>query len=179
MGIGTVQRAMMDHVSEDVESVCELGAQVPTPDLAGYHEDLTAEEVYREVLGINEYVSIDINGGTYEFDLNFAIPSLSEFDVVTNYGTTACIFDQGQAFKTIHDLCIDDGFMLHTLPLEKWGREMFYFYDIEFMVHLVAANDYRLVHTHRFERNGTKRGAYVLQKTNDNDFVYPIHRTWA
>ncbi len=178
MGITTEQIKLLKFTGPDARSICELGAQTVLHKELGI-EPTAACELYAQH-GFTEYESIDINGGTFEFDLNRPLPWLDPFDVVTNYGTTACIFNQGAVFETIHNLCQSGGYMIHTLPLEHWGDELFYFYDRRFIEHLADTNHYAIITEQEFTRAGTRRVGCVLQRPmNDDTFRFPIHSTYA
>src|SRR4051812_16799221 len=66
----------------------------------------TCQKDFYALFGLSDYQSLDAEDdrATYKHDLNFPIPKLPEFDVVTNFGTTEHVFNIGQAFSTIHEL---------------------------------------------------------------------------
>jgi len=162
MGIGAVQSNLLREMKDrgflaSIETLCELGSQVPRKtelaELVPTHTvdgDLSAPKFY-SLLGIENYTSIDFNGelGALRFDLNNDLRvhySYAEtFDLVTNFGTSEHCFNQHAVFKNIHDLCRPDGFMVHTLPTQGWGRHCFFRYDPNVFNDLAGANNYELV----------------------------------
>lgn len=164
---------------KNVRSVCELGSQEPLPDeLADLftafgasvpNGSYAAKDLYGH-LGVERYVSIDINGehGALQFDLNRNIQSDHRFDevfdLVTNFGTSEHCFNQYEVFRNIHQLCRRGGYMLHTVPTQGWGRHCLFRYDANFFEDLAAANGYHIMLLKPFLR----LKPYLRQRKSDS-----------
>lgn len=172
MGIGNGQAKLLKKLYEyekdfSDKNICELGAQVPLIDeiadlieLYGKHkatETISAKELYLN-MGFSKYITIDINGEheALKYDLNQDISKnykyYEKFNVVTNFGTSEHCFNQFEVFKNMHNLCNIDGYMLHTVPTQGWGKHSFYKYDINFFEDLCSANGYKLLYIKPFLR---------------------------
>jgi SAM-dependent methyltransferase len=105
-----------------------------------------AKLFYLHMLGIEEYAAIDLHGTplAQPWDLNLPYQPSRQFDLLLNFGTTEHVFNQFEAFNTIHKLCKPGGFMVHALP-HSGGREHGFFnYHSTFFFDLAAANAYTL-----------------------------------
>lgn len=188
MGIGSGQAVLLNRLydygrSLFVKSVCELGDQIPIKNELNnlfYHyrknplkNDFKADELY-DYLGYKKYVNIDINGSykSLKYDLNDNLITEycfdEEFDVVTNFGTTEHCFNQYQVFRNIHNLCKTNGFMLHTVPAQGWGRHCFFRYDINFFEDLSKTNHYDIIFLKPFIRlkpyiKASKKSIYQIE----------------
>ena len=144
-----------------------MGAQVPVnPELIDLFDlfersslvgSYSADDFYKHI-GATEYTCIDINGqhNSLLFDLSRNLNNeynyRETFDLVTNFGTSAAIFDQCEVFRNIHQLCNIDGYMIHTLPVQGWGQQWFYKYSTSFVEDLAASNNYQITHIEPFLR---------------------------
>jgi len=108
-----------------------------------------AEAFYSIVLDPSETFSIDYHGTdrAVKLDLNLPHPQLCDksFSVIINGGTTEHVFNQYQAFKTIHDACKVGGIMYHGVPWRGWLDHGFYCYQPTFFYDLARANGYRFL----------------------------------
>ena len=143
---------------------CELGNQIRDKKEA-------AKKAYQS-LGV-EHISIDLNGldGSLLLDLNKPMPFvfLSQFDVVTNYGTIEHINNQYQAFRNMHDMCKRDGIMLHTLPMEDYAypEHCRYYYSEPFVRDLGNACNYQ-INNYNILKHCI---AIAYTKKENNDFI--------
>ncbi|MCE7997267.1 MAG: class I SAM-dependent methyltransferase [Rhodobiaceae bacterium] len=97
-----------------------------------------------------EYVALDIFEAerTIVFDLNSHTPGpklVGKFDLVTNFGTTEHVFNQIEAFRTMHLLLKPDGLSFHDLPFSGFIKHGLFRYDPLFFSSLIKSNDYQLV----------------------------------
>jgi hypothetical protein len=142
-------------------SVIEIGAQdlFPKQDdianlltsLMGYRWTsdiaITSELLYK-TLGFELYECIDADGrhNALTFDLNKDLVQdyrcEERFDLVTNFGTTEHVFDQGRVFQSIHNLCAVKGLMIHEVPFQKRFSHGLYMYQPTFFYDLAGANRY-------------------------------------
>lgn len=108
-----------------------------------------ARRFYRHIFGAGTLqVAVDLHGepSAFRFDLNNEIPwEPGRIDIVINTGTTEHVFNQYQAFKTIHDACKADGLMFHGVPWRGWTNHSFYCYQPAFFLDLAAANGYKIL----------------------------------
>lgn len=105
--------------------MCELGNQRTKSGGRKYLESRnippfkTGKELFTH-LGF-QHTSIDANGedGALPINLNKPIldPTLlSNFDVITNSGTTEHVSNQVMCFKNVHNLCKKHGLFIHIVP---------------------------------------------------------------
>ncbi len=96
------------------------------------------------------YTALDIFEAdrTIVFDLNCHSPGpklVGQFDLVTNFGTTEHVFNQIEAFKTMHLLLKPGGLSFHDLPFSGFINHGLFRYDPLFFSSLIKSNDYQLV----------------------------------
>ena len=129
--------------------MCEIGNQT----MSG-GPDVSVKEYY-ESLGAENYLAMDVNKrkDAIIVDLNYPlvydvddtrklIEVGGEFCLVTNNGTSEHLFNQGQVFENIHNLCRLEGIMLHILPLTPWLNHGFYNYNPILFRDLARVNNY-------------------------------------
>jgi hypothetical protein len=97
-------------------------------------------------------VAIDLDGsaiirGAMALDLNEPVSHRDPdcFDIIINSGTLEHIFNQHQAWKTIHEACKVGGIMVHALPLWGWLDHGFYNYHPTFVADIAKMNDYKIL----------------------------------
>jgi len=150
---------------------CELGNQKN-------YENKVAKYIYLS-LGV-KHISIDLNGddGALPINLDQPIPFifLTQFDVITNYGTIEHINNQFQVFKNIHDSCKLGGIMIHLLPpIGNWPGHCRYYYSKKFVTELANACCYQMINyrildkfTYKTPRNFI---AVTYIKKHNNKFI--------
>ena len=148
---------------------CELGCQMNRV------RHRPAKQVYEE-LGV-KHTSIDLAGfwGSLPLDLDYPMPEelLNRFDVVTNYGTIEHVNNQYQVFKNVHEMCKQNGIMIHGLPREgSYAGHCRYYYNEDFVNSLSEKCGYT-VHNMRVFAMGPKKRllSVVFKKQLDNDFI--------
>lgn len=164
VGLQLIASLYKHGVLSNRRSVIEIGAQdlFPKQDdvanllsrLVGLQRNpdtvITSDFLYKS-LGFTMYKCIDADGrhNALKFDLNACLVEdykfLEKFDLVTNLGTTEHVFDQCRVFKNIHDLCANNGIMIHEVPFQKYLNHGFYNYQPTFFYDLASANHYELV----------------------------------
>lgn len=133
-------RSLGIPLSADTEAAL-MEAERGAPDLF-----MRTKLFYLHMLGITEYAAIDLHGTplAQPWDLNQPYQPTQQFDLVFNLGTTEHVFNQFEAFNTIHKLCKPGGFMVHSLP-HSGGREHGFFnYHSTAIFDLAAANGYAI-----------------------------------
>lgn len=111
-----------------------------------------ADWYYRAVLrnpSVRTAIDLDPEAGdVHRLDLNEPVEWDAEggYDLVINNGTTEHVFNQFQAWATIHTNCKVGGLMVHALPLWGWLDHGFYNYQPTFVVDVAAWNDYVIEH---------------------------------
>ena len=129
---------------------------------------------FYQFLGINEYVSIDMNKEHGSIPLDFNLPledrSLySQFDLVTDHGACEHAFNIAETYRTMHRLCKPKGLIVIAQSL--WGGNGYFLYDESFFDGIAAANNYKIIFN-----------SYVIapdSKTpngSDNQFHVPLNR---
>lgn len=163
-------------------SVCELGDQIyrgvekieKPVDRYGY----PAKQWY-EKLGCGKYVSIDGNdNATLKADLNYPLPDIGQFDLVTDFGTGEHIFNQAQVWISVHNLTKVGGYIVFDRPYQGFPDHCFYNSHPTLFKDIAQDNEYNLLKLKIDEvqiapgRVGLFiRG--VMQKTKDQPFRYP------
>lgn len=128
------------------QSVCELGNQTARnwEIVNKYHSEIkeynTPQEFYSQ-LGITDYTSIDINSynGSIIADLNKEHEWETQYDVVTNNGTSEHIFNQHAVFVNMRRLCKVGGVMIHSLPTSYFDHG-FYNYNPNLFFSIAKTN---------------------------------------
>jgi hypothetical protein len=124
------------------------------------------------------HASFDLNGndGAITVDLSKPIDErwYGCFEIVTNSGTTEHITNgQVEAFKNIHNLCIEGGYILHSIPkVNCWKNHCPHRYTERFIRCLGIANGYEILWDDvnlRYGREYNIRGLY--KKINNKPFV--------
>jgi SAM-dependent methyltransferase len=153
MDIGEQNWAETHSLENAVQTARAMGLVV---DPAVEHELLGAETAdsfvkarlfYSRLLGVAEYEAIDLHGTkrAQRIDLNRPYDPARQFDLVLNFGTTEHIFNQYEAFHSIHKLAKAGGLMIHGLPHSGDREHGFYNYHATFFFDLAAANGYEVV----------------------------------
>lgn len=160
-------------------------------------------KVFYEMLGIQNYASLDLNGdyGAIKHDLNFPLDDHSlygRYDLVTDHGANEHAFNIAEAYRTLHRLCSLEGFIVIAQSVYKGNG--YYLFDSSFFQGLAAANNYRilfssytvaikdnqylslqfhlpvsreLLETLDWSKIESIGICYVFQKQSDADFHYP------
>lgn len=173
----------------------------PFADLAKYPNKSISTKPFYELLGVEEYSSIDLNGqrGAIIHDLNFPFTDSSmfgRFDLVTDYGSNEHVFNVSETYKTMHKLCKPLGLMV--IHQSMFGGNGYYNFDIAFFESLAAANHYKIIFSSfliialsdtyhipvstellsyiDFSKVPHIDICYVMQRQTDQDFQYPYDR---
>lgn len=110
----------------------------------------TARELYA-AFGYNEYQAIDASGeyGAHVFDLNVDIQKTynfpEQFDLVTNLGTIEHCFNPAQAIENMHNICKENGLMIHAFPSNGNANHGFYNMQPRLFILMAQANGYDLI----------------------------------
>jgi hypothetical protein len=106
-----------------------------------------AQICFRGILGISHYAAIDpmTPGSTYKFNLNDPVPLREQFDICLNAGTGEHIFNVFQFFKTVHELTLPGGLMIHNSPFSGWPDHGFFNFHPTFYFDLALANGYKVL----------------------------------
>ena len=121
-----------------------------------------AKLFFRHILGIMDYEAIDLNGTKLakRIDLNHPHDPPRQFDIVLNLGTTEHVFNQYEAFNTIHKLCRPGGLMIHNVPMSGYREHGFFNYHSTFFFDLAARNGYAV-----------KAFWWIGQKTRNEELI--------
>lgn len=106
-----------------------------------------AKEFYESWISPGWIVSVDMNGteNALRHDLNSPFDLGERFGVVINHGTAEHVFNIGQVFRTIHNHCEVDGWMIHDAPFTGWINHGFYCLHPTLFYDIAAANCYEVV----------------------------------
>jgi len=149
--------------------------------------------LYRELNLVHQTCELD------ELGYFFSKPDASS-ELVTNYQVSHYIFDQLLIFEAMHDLCAQNGYLLHYLPCDGYSEEGLYLYAWPFYESLAETNNYDicqvLLHLPGHEEQMvelvsksvpfvlsklTVKGAYLLvlmRKNTETPFVTPFQTVY-
>lgn len=138
------------------EAIVDFGNQRLDPNIKT--NATTVRDFYHEH-GWKRYLALDVNEEKDAIicDLNEPVNLGTEFQLVVNNGTSEHIFNQYMVFKNAHDLCEQDGHMLHILPFTTWINHGFFNYNPVYFRDLAAANNYEIVKFAIGDRWGSMR----------------------
>jgi hypothetical protein len=145
-GLKDAARSMIDYY-ERYAPEGTLGAKVTDTQLSSIADGSFLGELL--ILAGFRYTALDIfkAPNTILYDLNRHAPGPrleNRFDLVMNFGTTEHVFNQVNAFRTIHQLTKVGGLMFHDLPMAGYLNHAFFRYDPLFFKMLAPANNYKL-----------------------------------
>jgi hypothetical protein len=104
-----------------------------------------------QALGYSPWLSVDAHAFPQSVvaDLNEPLthPELTpgSFNVIINNGTTEHIFNQYQVYKSIHDLCSENGLMWHKIPTTNILNIFYYGATPIFLYELAKINQYEIL----------------------------------
>lgn len=103
---------------------------------------------FYEMLGVKKYSCIDLDRehGAIPLDLNFPLEDLSlygQYDLVTDYGNNEHVFNTVEAYRSMHRLCKQQGFIIIAQAL--YGGNGYYAYNPSFFEGIAAANNYKII----------------------------------
>lgn len=103
----------------------------------------------------------------FNLNVNFATTYnfTEQFSLVTNFGTTEHILNQGTCFENIHNLCEIDGIMIHGLPIYGYLNHGFFTYSLKFFMRLAVFNDYEFLQANILEAGYSKKGEYYVRNS--------------
>lgn len=106
-----------------------------------------AKVFYGALFRFSRLVAIDFHGSetALKIDLNYPVDLDERFDIVLNGGTGEHVFDVCQFYRTVHDLTLPGGLMIHQAPFQGWLEHGFYNFNTGFFWDLAAANDYTVL----------------------------------
>jgi len=123
-----------------------------------------------EELNIKKHYSLDINKQHNSFfqDLNYPIDKknkkyLSKFDLITDFGNNEHVFNIGEAYKTMYDLCKPGGFI--WIFQSVYNGNGFYNFDQSFFETFAATNDLSIVYS-----------CYLVHINEYDQFVIPCNK---
>lgn len=147
---------------------------------------------YKLVFNYEDYTAVDLHGTpqALSLDLNepLGLPSHG-WDVVTNIGTTEHVFNQYQAFKSLHELTKPGGLIMHSLPNQGCFDHGFFNYHPTFFYDLAEANRYEIValvyadcskHPHQLKQLGSQADYVrlaVTQQLSAYSGIFCVYRT--
>ncbi len=119
-------------------------------------------------MGIKNYKSFDINKShnSIYFDLNFPMTNknyFNKFDLVIDFGNNEHVFNVGESYKTLYNLCKKDGLIWIFQAVFKGNG--FFHYDQSFFEGYAAANNLSIVHS-----------SYIINIDEYNQVVVPCDK---
>ena len=124
---------------------------------------------FYKTLGFQSYDCIDLDDAycALPFNLNVNFANIynftDQFDLVTNFGVTEHVINQGTCFENIHNLCKKDGIMLHALPMYNYINHGFYNYSPKFFEKLIAYDEYDFISAYLRESGVSNDGSYYVK----------------
>ena len=131
--------------------------------------DRKSTKLFWQSLGINNYSCLDINKekDSIYIDLNFPLTDkklFSKFDLVCDFGNNEHVFNVGEAYKTMYNLCSKDGFIWVNQSL--FNGNGFFNFDVSFFENFAAANKLSIVHS-----------AYLVNLKDYEQFMIPANKS--
>lgn len=119
-------------------------------------------------LGTKNHFCLDINKeqNSLYHDLNYPLKNnnlLNKFDLVTDFGNNEHIFNIGEAYKTMYQICKKNGFL--WIFQSVYNGNGFYNFDQSFFEGLAAANQMSIVHS-----------CYLVHTNEYEQFVIPCNK---
>lgn len=164
-----------------------------------------SSRLFYEMLGVEKYSCFDLNKElkAIPHDLNLPLEDVrlyGQYDLVTDHGCNEHAFNIGEAYRTMHRLCKQQGLMV--IEQAVYGGNGYYMFDLSFFEGIAAANNYKVLFSSYVITTNTPTSAggssqfhipasrelldvvdwskvrgigifYVLQKQSDSDFQYP------
>jgi SAM-dependent methyltransferase len=147
-GVKEAARSMLDYYARCApESGSRQEAKVTDSQLSSITDGSFIGELL--IMAGFRYTALDIfkapNTILYDLNLHAPGPNLqNRFDLVMNFGTTEHVFNQLNAFRTIHQLTKVNGVMYHDLPMAGYLNHCFFHYDQLFFKSLAPVNKYKI-----------------------------------
>ena len=125
-------------------------------------------KIFWEALGVNNYNCIDLNGkdNSIKFDLNNPYNDkkhLNKYDLVTDIGNNEHVFNVGEAYKTMYNLCNVNGYM--WIFQSVYNGNGFFNYDISFFEGFALANELGIVYS-----------AYIVNTSDYDQYLIPADK---
>lgn len=174
MGITSFSLSILDKYVKEGKSVCELGAQ----NLYDKHYDKHPyADVYYKSKGMTyECIDLSKENGAIEMDLESPQKIQTQFDLVTDFGTSEHIKDSYNVHKIIHDLTKVGGIIIKENPKTgNWIGHGFNYVSVDFYNKLAELNGYEILEIDEHPAmNNTIDGwnVYVVfKKVKDSKFI--------
>ena len=124
--------------------------------------------IFWKELGIRNYKCSDINNvkSKYYIDLNYPLKNkklLNSFDLVADFGNNEHVFNVGEAYKSMYNLCKKDGFI--WIFQSVYNGNGFFNFDISFFEGYAAANNLSIVYS-----------CYLIHTSDYEQFVVPCNK---
>ncbi len=119
-------------------------------------------------IGIKNYNCIDINKvkGSIYADLNIPFEDkehFSKYDLVCDFGNNEHVFNVGEAYRTMYNLCKKNGYIWVTQSV--YGGNGFFNFDLSFFENFALANNLSIVYS-----------AYLVNLDNYEQFLIPANK---
>ena len=125
-------------------------------------------QLFWEEFGIKNYKCIDINReeGSIYSDLNLPFNKkrhLGKYDLVLDIGNNEHVFNVGEAYKTMYNLCKKDGYL--WIFQSVYNGNGFFQFDIPFFEGMALANKLGIIHA-----------SYIVQTSDYDQFLIPANK---
>ena len=125
-------------------------------------------KLFWQELGIKNYKCSDINKNldSIYIDLNKPFTDkkyLNKFDLVTDFGNNEHVFNIGEAYKTMYELCKKEGFI--WIFQSVYSGNGFFNFDMSFFEGYAAANNLSIVHS-----------CYLVHINEYEQFIIPCNK---
>jgi len=125
-------------------------------------------KLFWQELGIKDYKCSDINKNlsSIYIDLNKPFTDkkyLNKFDLVTDFGNNEHVFNIGEAYKTMYELCKKKGFI--WIFQSVYSGNGFFNFDMSFFEGYAAANNLSIVHS-----------CYLVHLNEYEQFIIPCNK---
>ena len=139
---------------------------------------IPAKKYFTEIGVIHTSIDLNGNDGALKCDLGNLKQSekFSDFDIVTNFGTSEHVSRHYECFANIHNFCVAGGVFVHSVPATGYWKghlACYRWYSTEFFEGLCKANGYEVIDICEF---GSRDHDFVkthcsAKKINDDPFI--------
>ena len=125
-------------------------------------------KLFWESIGVKEYKCIDINKekDSIYADLNNPFLNrehISKYDLVCDFGNNEHVFNVGEAYKTMYNLCKKNGYI--WINQSVYGGNGFFNFESSFFENFAATNDLSVIYS-----------AYLVNLPNYKQFPIPLNK---
>ncbi len=125
-------------------------------------------KLFWESIGVKKYNCIDINKAKDSIYADLNLPfvdnkHISNYDLVCDFGNNEHIFNVGEAYRTMYNLCKKNGYI--WISQSVYGGNGFFNFDSSFFEHFAASNNLSIIYS-----------AYLVNLPDYKQFPIPLNK---